>query len=87
MRTGDEVGWLFTRSDGSVFVVGRWTVPHDSDYAALNGGADMAYYALHEMARQDPLEITGIEVRLMSEMPESNDVLIEFDATGSEEGQ
>ena len=63
LTTGKTFGIRFTYTDGTTFIVGSWTVPHDSEYAKIEAmGEDVGWTLIHEMAKQPTRTVVKAEI-------------------------
>jgi hypothetical protein len=63
ITTGKTFGVRFTYADGTIFVAGSWTVPHDSEYAEIEAmGSDLGWILIHEMAKQPNRTVAKAEI-------------------------
>jgi len=63
LTTGKTFGIRFTYTDGTTFIVGSWTVPHDSEYAKIEAmGTDVGWTLIHEMAKQPTRTVVKAEI-------------------------
>jgi hypothetical protein len=64
MMSGEWVEIVFTYEDGTQSTHGRWLVPRDTEYRALDEeGASIGYTILYEIAKQPTKTVAKVEIR------------------------
>jgi len=63
LMTGKTFGIVFHYTDGTMYQIGSWIVPHDSEYRSLDRvGEDIGWTIVYEMAKQTSRTVARVEI-------------------------